>query len=81
MMNFWNSSKGVGAFSIEKFIIQILNLLQGFLNIKFEEEKMQYDCPKMRARGSKAVENFSENSSVLVARKKIQETLFQSVSV
>ena len=35
----------------------------------------------MRARGSKAVENFSENTSVLVARKKIQETLFQSVSV
>ena len=35
----------------------------------------------MRARGSKADENFSENTSVLVARKKIQETLFQSVSV
>ena len=37
---------------------------------------MQYDCPKMRARGSKAVENFSDNSSVLVARKKTKKLYF-----
>ena len=57
-MNFWK-------ISIQKIMLQILDLLIGLLSMKLEK-KLQHDFPKMRGGGSKAVGNFSENSSVLV---------------
>ena len=53
---FSKSTKGWGSFSIQKFMLQIRDLWIG-----------QHDFPKMRGEGraSKAVWNFSENTSVL----------------
>ena len=62
-INFRESSKGGGIFSIQKIMLQILDLKTGPFEHKI--------CDKIfRKRGggvSKAVWNFSENSSVLVA--------------
>ena len=55
---FRKSSKG-GVISIQKIMLQILDLKTGIF-----WKKLQHDFPKMRG-GSKAVWNFSENSSVL----------------
>ena len=63
-MNFWKSSEGGGgggSFSIQKFILQILDLYTGLFG-----KKLQYGFPKIWVGGTKAVWNFSESSSVLV---------------
>ena len=54
-----------GSFSIQKFILQILNLSKGLFLDVFRK-KLQYNFLKMRG-GSKAVWNFPENSSDLSA--------------
>ena len=51
-------------FSIQKFILQIFAIING-TSVMNSGKNLQYDFPKMRGR-SKAVWNFSENSSVLV---------------
>ena len=53
-----------GSFSIQKFILQIFAIIDDTLVMNFGK-KLQYDFPKIRGGGSKAVWNFSENSSVL----------------
>ena len=64
-MNFRKSSKrGAGSFPIQKFILQFFAIINGTL-VMNSGKNLQYDFPKMRG-GSKAVCNFSENSSVLV---------------
>ena len=65
-MNFRKSSKGGGSFSIQKFILQIFAIIDDTLVMNFRKN-LQYDFPKNEGGGSKAVWNFSENSSVLVA--------------
>ena len=56
--------KGEGrSFSIKKIMLQILDLYIGLFSDVFPESNF----PNMRGAGSKAVCNFSENSSVLVA--------------
>ena len=63
-MNFRTSSKGgVGSFSIQKFMLQIFAIIDDTSVMNFGK-KLQYDFPKMRGGGSKAIWNFSENSSV-----------------
>ena len=56
---------GGGSFSIQKFILQISAIINSTY-VMNSGKNLQYDFPKMR--GSKAVWNFSENSSVLVLR-------------
>ena len=51
--------------NINKSMLQILYLYNGLFSDVFRK-KLQYNFPKMRG-GSKAVWNFSENSSDLVA--------------
>ena len=64
-MNVWKSSKGGLTFSTQKFMLQILGLYIGFFG-RFP--KKMHNFPNMRERGgSKAVWNFSEISSDLVA--------------
>ena len=60
--------EGRGSFSIRKFILQILDLYKGLFLDVFRK-KLQYDYSKMRGGegGSKAIWNFSENLSDLVA--------------
>ena len=56
-----------GSFSIQKFMLQILDLLTALLS-DFFQKKTQYKFSKMRGRGwggSEAVWNIFENSSVL----------------
>ena len=62
---FRKSSEGGegGSFSIQKFILQIFAITDDTSVMNFGKN-LQYDFPKMRG-GSKAVWNFSENSSVL----------------
>ena len=50
--------------SIQKFILQIFSIINGS-SVMYSEKKAQYDFPNMRGGGSKAVWNFSQNSSVL----------------
>ena len=65
-MNFRKSSEGGGgSFSIQKFVLQIFAIIDDTSVMNFGK-KLQYDFPNMRGGGSKAVWNFSENSSVLV---------------
>ena len=52
-----------GSFSIRKFMLQIFAIIADTSLMNFGK-KLQHDFPKMRG-GSKAVWNFSENSSVL----------------
>ena len=61
-MNFQKISEAGGSFSIQKFILQIFAIIDNTSVMNFGK-KLQYDFPKMR--GSKAVWNFYENSSVL----------------
>ena len=68
-MNFRKSSEGVGvgvgwSFLIHKFISQIFAIIDDNSVTNFGKN-LQYDFPKMRGGGSKAVWNFSENSFVL----------------
>ena len=64
-MNFRKSSKGGGgSFSIQKFKLQISAIIDDTSVMNFGK-KLQYDFPKMRGGRSKAVWNFSENSSGL----------------
>ena len=64
-MNFRKCSKGGGggSFSIQKFILHILDLFKGLFFGRFPKT-MQYNFTKMRR--LKAVWNVSENSSDLV---------------
>ena len=72
-MNFWKSSKGGrGRFLIQKFILQILDLYIGFF-WTFCENNLQYNFPKMKGEGTKAIWIFSENSSNLVALSSLKE--------
>ena len=65
-MNFRKSSKGGGggSFSIQKFMLQIFAIIDDTSVMNFGKF-LQYNFPKMSGGGSKAVWNFSENSSVL----------------
>ena len=65
-MNFRKSCEGgVGAFSIQKIILQIFAIIDDTLVMNFRKN-LQYDFPKNEGGGgSKTVWNFSENSSVL----------------
>ena len=64
-MNFQKSSeRGGGSFLIQKFMLQIFAIIKGTSVMNFGTNP-QHDFPKMRGGGSKAVWNFSENSSVL----------------
>ena len=58
--------RGGGSFSIQKFILQIFAIIDDTSVMNFGK-KLQYDLLKMMGGGggSKAVWNFSENSSVL----------------
>ena len=56
--------RGRGSFSIQKFILQIFAIIDDTSVMNFRK-KLQYNFPKMSGGGSKAVWNFSENSSVL----------------
>ena len=62
-MKFWKSSKGGGrgSFSFPIFILQILDLYKVFFG-RFLK-KLQYNFPKIRGGGLKAVWNFAKNSS------------------
>ena len=55
---------GGGLFPIQKFMLQIFAIIKGTSVMSFGTNP-QHDFPKMRGGGSKAVWNFSENSSVL----------------
>ena len=59
--------RGGGSFSIKKFMLQIFAIIDNTSVMNFEK-KMQHNFPKMRGGESKAVWNFSENSSVLGRR-------------
>ena len=64
-MNFRKSSEGGGgSFPIQKIMLQIFAIIKGTFVHEFRK-KRQHDFPKMRGE-SRAVWNFSENSSVLV---------------
>ena len=64
-MNFWKSSKvEVGSFSIRKYILQILEFKGDFYQDFWKECNIIF---RKWGGGAKAVWNFSENSSVLVA--------------
>ena len=56
--------RGGGSFSIQKFILQIFAIIDDTSVMNFRK-KLQYNFPKMSGGGSKAVWNFSDNSSVL----------------
>ena len=68
-MNFRKSSEGGegGSFPIQKFILQIFAIINGTL-VMNSGKNLQFDFPKMRGGGSKAVWIFSKNSSVLVGQ-------------
>ena len=53
---------GGGSFLIRKFLLQILDLYIG-LFWTFCENNLQYNFPKMKGEGTKAIWIFSENSS------------------
>ena len=56
---------GGGSFSIQKFKLQIFAIIDDTSVMNFGKN-LQHNFPKMRGgEGSKAVWNFSENSSVL----------------
>ena len=57
--------RGGGPFPIQKFMLQIFAIINAS-SVMYSEKKAQHDFPKMRGGGSKAVWNFSKNSSVLV---------------
>ena len=62
---FGKVSKGGGSFSIQKFILQIFAIIDDTSVMNFRKN-LQHNFLKMRGGGgSKAVWNFSENSSVL----------------
>ena len=76
-----SSKRGGGSFPIQKFILQIFAIIDDTSVMNFRK-KLQHNFPKMRGGGggvSKAVWNFSENSSVLegvgVPYYKIQITI------
>ena len=58
--------QGGGSFSIQKFMLQIFAIIDDTSVMNFRKF-LQHNCPKMSGGegGSKAVWNFSENSSVL----------------
>ena len=57
--------RGGGSFSIQKFMLQIFAIIDDTSVMNFRRKKLQHNFPKMRGGRSKAVWNFSENSSVL----------------
>ena len=76
-MNFRKSSKGGGGhFQSKNLCCKIWTFKQGYLTMKLIQrglfrlclKNLQQNFPKMRGEGSKAVWNFSENSSVLEVR-------------
>ena len=70
-MNFRKSSKrGGGHFQSKNLYCKIWTFKQVYVTMKLIQsvarlKKLQYNFPKMRGGGSKAVWNFSENSSIL----------------
>ena len=67
-MNFRKSSEGGGGISDPKIYVADFCHYKGCTSVMNFGTNPQHDFPKMRGRagGSKAVRNFSENSSVLV---------------
>ena len=63
-MNFRKSSEGGGVIFNPKNYIADFCHYRRYFGHEFRKN-LQYDFPKMRGGGSKAVWNFSENSSVL----------------
>ena len=60
-----SSKRGGGSFPIQKFILQIFAIINGTL-VMNSGKNLQYNFPKTRGGGgSKAIWNFSENSSAL----------------
>ena len=45
--------RGGGAFSIQRFILQILDLYKGLFSAIFRREKLQYDFPKIWGGGGR----------------------------
>ena len=83
-MNFWKSSKRGGeggSFPIQKFMLQIFAIINAS-SVMNSGKKAQHDFPKMRGEGgSKAVWNFSKNSSVLEMSSSPKEEVYMHLSL